>query len=185
MQLDKAIKSRKSVRRFLSKKPDWRKIIDAIDAARYAPMAGGIFSLRFVLVNDEKKIDAIGDATQQDFVRTAQYLLVACSRCNLTVNAFGKKGEIYCRQQAGAALQNFMLKITEAGLGTCWIGHFDEDEVKRTLHIPDDVNVEVIFPIGNEFGFSKPKRGKVDLDTILYFNRYKQRKMKLPKRTTV
>ena len=58
MELDKAIKSRTSVRKFNSKKPNWRNIIECIDAARYAPMAGGNYTLKFILVDEPEKINS-------------------------------------------------------------------------------------------------------------------------------
>ncbi|MFQ5532033.1 MAG: nitroreductase family protein, partial [Candidatus Nanoarchaeia archaeon] len=68
MKLDKAIKSRRSIRKYKDKKPDWRDIIECIDATRYAPMAGNNFSLKFILVNDPKKIQKFGECCQQSFV---------------------------------------------------------------------------------------------------------------------
>ncbi len=59
MDLDKAIKSRKSVKKFKDKKPDWRDIIEVIDSMRYAPMAGNNFSLKFILVDNKEKIKKI------------------------------------------------------------------------------------------------------------------------------
>ena len=48
MELDRVIKKRKSVKNFTNKKPDWRDIVDAIDSARFAPMAGNKFNLKFI-----------------------------------------------------------------------------------------------------------------------------------------
>jgi nitroreductase len=185
MDLDKAIQNRHSVRKFKSKKPDWRIIIQCIDAARYAPMAGGNYSPKFILVDDLEKIKKIAEACQQDFVGTAQYVVVACSDPKRTINAYGKQGEIYSRQQAGAALQNFLLKIEESGLSTCWVGYFVESQIKRELKIPEEVNVEAVFPIGFEFEKPKTKKAKIDLDNILYFNKYDQKKMKVEKKLNV
>jgi nitroreductase len=177
MDLDKAIKSRSSVRKFKSNKPDWRKIIECIDLARYAPMAGWNYSLKFILVNNPEKIKNIAEACQQDFVATVHYIVVACSNPGRTLNAYGKQGEVYLRQQAGAALQNFLLKIEETGLSTCWVGHFVESQIKRELQIPDGVNVEAVFPIGFEYEKKRVKKDKIELDNILYFNHYGQKKM--------
>lgn len=178
MDLDKAIKARHSVRKFKSTKPDWRDIIECIDSARYAPMAGGNYSLKFILVDDPEKIKSIKEACQQDFVGTAQYLVVACSNPGRTVNAYGKKGEIYARQQAGAAIQNFLLRIQDSGLSTCWVGYFSEDEIKRELKIPEDVNVEAVFPIGYEYEKKYTRKDKIDLDRVLYFNQYGETHMR-------
>lgn len=184
MDLDKAIKERKSVRKFSSKRPDWRDIIECIDAMRYAPMAGGIFTLRFIIVNDKKKMQNILEASQQPFVGQTECILVVCSDPSKTVNSFGEKGKTYTRQQAGAAIQNFLLKIEEKGLATCWTGHCAEDQIKRELFIPENVNVEAVFPIGYEFKKEKPSR-KIDLDSFLYFEKYKNKKMKSPRKVNV
>lgn len=185
MDLDKAIKSRASVRKFKSKKPDWRDILECLDAARYAPMAGGNYTLKFILVNDTAKIEKIKDACQQDFVAQAHYVVVVCSNPSRTINLYGKQGEIYARQQAGAAIQNFWLKMTEFGLSSCWIGYFVESQIKRILKIPKGINVEAIFPIGFEYEKKRTRKAKIDLDNILYFNEYDQKKMKKPKEMNV
>ena len=176
MELNKAIKERRSIRKFSSRKPNWRKIIECIDAMRYSPMAGGNFTLKFILVDDKEKIEKLAKAAQQDFILEAKYVLVVCSNPSRTVNAYGKRGELYCRQQAGSAIQNFLLKITEAGLATCWIGHFVEEQVKRTLKIPDKINVEAIFPIGYEFKKPLTRESKIDLENVLYFDYYKNKR---------
>jgi hypothetical protein len=48
MQLDKTIKKRKSVNKFLNKKPNWRNIIECIDKMRYSPMVGNNFILKVI-----------------------------------------------------------------------------------------------------------------------------------------
>jgi nitroreductase len=174
MNLDKAIKSRRSVRKFKSREPDWRDIIDCIDAARFAPMAGNIYTLKFILVHDEEKIQKIAKACQQPFVGTAHYIVVVCSNPNKTLNAYGKMGETYLRQQAGAAIQNFLLKITEKGLGTCWIGYFVESQIKSILKIKEEIQVEAIFPIGYEYEKPLTKKAKIELDHILFFDNFKE-----------
>lgn len=184
MQLDKAIQDRLSVRKFLDKKPDWRIIIECINASRYAPMAGGNFSLKVIMIDDQEKIQQIAKAAQQDFISRAHYLVVFCSDKGRTTNAYGKRGEIYARQQAGAAIQNFWLKIVEADLGACWVGHFHEGQVKRTLKIPEEVDVEAIFPVGKKaiaHGEKEKPSRKIELDRFLYFNEYKNKRMKAPR----
>ncbi len=176
MNLDKAIQNRHSVRRFTSKKPDWRDIIECIDSVRYAPMAGNIFSLKFIVVSDKEKIQNLADAAQQYFISQAQYVVVVCTNPSRTINSFEEQGKKYCKQQAGAAIQNFLLKIQESKLATCWIGHFVEEQVKRALQIPENINVEAILPIGYEYGKTENKR-KIDFNQILYFDKYGNKKM--------
>jgi len=93
MNLDKAIQNRHSVRRFTSKKPDWRDIIECIDSVRYAPMAGNIFSLKFIVVSDKEKIQNLADAAQQYFISQAQYVVVVCTNPSRTINSFEEQGK--------------------------------------------------------------------------------------------
>jgi len=178
MELDKSIRNRRSVKKFKNNKPDWRDILDCIDSMRYVPMAGDNFTLKFVLVDDKEKIEKLAEAAQQDFITQTQYVLVVCSNPSRTINSYGKRGEMYCKQQAGAAIQTFLLKITDAGLATCWIGHFIEEQVKRILRIPENINVEAMLPIGYEFKKPVTRKIKSDLDNSLYFNTYKNTQMK-------
>lgn len=178
MELDEAIKSRKSTRKFSDKKPDWRNIIECIDAARYAPMTGNNYTLKFVLVSDEEKIIKISEASQQDFIAKAKFVVVVCSDDSRTANLYGKdSGKEWARQQAGAAIENFLLKIEEFKLATCWIGYFVEDQIKEALKIPAKLKVEALFPIGYEFTKAKTKKAKIDLDNILFFDSYGNKKM--------
>ena len=170
---------RHSVRKFSERKPDWRDIIEAIDASRYAPMAGGNFSLKFILIDDKKKIEKIADACQQDFIKTAHYLVVFCSNPSRTLNAYGEQaGAIYARQQAGAAMENFLLKIQDFGLETCWVGYFVEDQIKDLLKIPEGTNIEAVFPVGFEYEKKRTRKMPIDMDNILYFNKFGEKRMK-------
>lgn len=179
MNLDKAIYGRRSVKKFSKKKPDWRDIVECIDAARHAPMAGNNFSLKFIIVDDEEKIKKLAQASQQQFIQNAQYVVVACTNPSRTLNAFEERGRIYLRQQAGAAIQNFLLKLEEKKLATCWVGHFVEKLIKEAVGIPGEILVEAIFPIGYEQG-KTPKKKKLELRNILFFNKYGKKGMITP-----
>ncbi|PIO07658.1 nitroreductase [Candidatus Pacearchaeota archaeon CG10_big_fil_rev_8_21_14_0_10_34_12] len=178
MDLDKVIQGRKSTRKFSDKKPDWREIIECIDSFRFAPMAGNIFSLKIVLIDDKNKINVIAEAAQQNFISQAKYVVVVCSQSERTIASYGKKGKIYLNQQAGAAIENFLLKVEEKKLATCWVGHFNERQIKEILKIPENVNIEAIFPIGYASKLLKQgKKRKISMDEILYFNKYKNKRM--------
>ena len=179
MDVDSAIKSRKSVRSFKDKKPNWRDIIDCIDKVRFSPSAGKNFTLKIILVNDMAKIQKIANAAEQSFIAQAHYVVVFFSDPSRLTTLYEKRGEIYSRQQAGAAIENFLLSIEDKGLATCWVGHFDEDMIKKELKIPDKMEIEAVFPIGYEFG-KTPKKNRIKLDNILNFNTNGTKKMKKP-----
>lgn len=181
MNFDDLVETRRSIRSFKSTKPDWRTILEALDSTRFAPMAGNQFTPRFILVDNAEKIKKLAEAAEQEFIEEAHYVVVMCSNKKLTINAYGDRGQNYIKQQTGAAIQNFLLKLHEFGLSTCWIGHFYDEKIKHLLKIPDDVDVEALFPIG--YSMEKPKKKrKIDFDAIMYFNEYKNKKMKNPKK---
>ncbi len=177
MGVERLIKARRSIRKFKSSKPDWREIIECIDSMRYSPMAGNNFTLKFILVDNEDKIQKLADAAQQDFISDVKYVVVVCTTPGRTETAYGERGSIYTRQQAGAAIQNFLLRLTECKLATCWVGHFVDEQVKDILNIPKEINVEAMFPIG--YAYEKPKEKRyIELDNVLYFNKYGNKNMK-------
>jgi len=178
MDLDKAIRGRHSTKKFKAKAPDWRSIIEAIDSARYTPMSGKNYSLKFILVDKKDKIKKIAESAQQPFIGQASYVVVVCSSFSRTKNLYGQEADVYLRQQAGAAIQNFLLKIEEAGLATCWIGQFVEPQIKHFLAIPDYVQVEAIFPVGYELEKKHSKSRAIELDRILYFNEWENDQMR-------
>ena len=177
MQLKDAIKERQNTERFSHKKPNWRKIIQAIDAARYAPNAGDQFVMKFILVSDKNKIKRISDATQQPFVRTARYVVVAVSDDSVLVRSYDKRGTRYAALQSGAAIENFLLELTELGLVTYWVKHFFEEKIRDTLDIPKEMVIEGIFPIGKKTKIKTKKEYRVDLDNCIFFDKWDNKKM--------
>ena len=176
MDIDKCINQRCSCRRFRSKKPDWKDIIKAIESASKAPLAGNIPTIKFILVSDKDKISELAEASQQDFISQVDYVIAVCSDPKQCILSYGERGKRYAKHQAGAAIENFLLKLESLGLATCWTGAFSDETVKRVLQLPEDVEPEAIFPIG--YAFEKRKqRKKPDLDSVLYFDVWKNKYM--------
>lgn len=183
MDFDKVLKERHCTRHFLQKDVSFHKIISIIESATLAPSAGNIFSVRIIIVNKpEIKIQLVDAAAGQQFLSEVPYVLVVCSDPEQVERSYGKRAGLYISQQAGAAIENMFLKTIELGLDTCWVGAFDEGTVKRILHIPDEVKVEALMPIG--IGFEKKikkhiERKKIDIKHVVYFNGYGLGKKKL------
>ena len=174
-----AIKERKSVREFASKKPDWKKIMRALDAVRFAPMAGNQYSLKFILVSESDKIEKITSFCQQDFVGDAKFIVVVISEDSKVERSYGSLSGKFARQQAGAAIENFLLALTEQGLATCWVGYFEEQGIRETLGIPGNMTVDAVLPIGieNEQHKKQAKKSKPDLNDIMFFEKFDQDKI--------
>jgi len=176
MDFDEVLKERHCTRKFIKKDVGFQKISSIIGAAALAPSAGNISTVRIIVVNDPKLKEKLAEAAlNQQFVSEAPYVLVVCSDTEQVVRSYGKRGEMYSAQQAGAAIENMFLKATELGLDICWIGAFDEGTVKRVVHIPVDIKVEALLPIGigEEKKIKKHvERKKIDIKHITFFNGY-------------
>lgn len=177
MKLRDAIEKRIDVKRWDLKKPDWRGIVRAIDAARFGTSAGNHFATRFIFVDDEKVIEKLADASQQSFVGKAKVVVVVVSDPSGLIRSYGDRGDRYCKLQAGAAIENFLLALAEEKLVTSWVWYFVDGQVRRVLGIPDGVNVEGIFPIGRETKVAGVKKRVARLENVLFFGKYGERKM--------
>jgi nitroreductase len=175
MQLKEVIKRRHSTRKFHYSVPSWKKVIQAIDSARFAPMAGNMYSLKFILTNKKEKINLLADACQQDFVRKAPYVLVVVSDRDKVDKLYDYEKKGFAQQQAGAAIQNVLLSLEEKKLATCWIGMFDDKSAHKALDIPDKLTIEAFLPIGiaSKAIGKRVFREKPELENVLYFNKWK------------
>ena len=180
MQLVDAIKTRRSVKNFTGKAPSWKKVIQAIDIARHVPMAGNMFSAKFILVEDRNIINKIAGATQQNFVSKAGSLIVVTSNREKVKKMFDANEKGFAQQQAGAAIQNLLLALTEKGIDSCWVGFFDDEIVRESVHVPEGEEVEAVIAVGFAGKEKVSKKSKADLENLVFFEKYGTRKKEPP-----
>lgn len=183
MEFDDVVDERHSSRRFkTTQKPDYKDVIEAIHSAMYIPLAGNLPALKYILVSDKDKITELALAADQEFVNDVHFVIVVCSDKKFLVRNYQKRGERYSRQQAGAAVEQILLKLTDIGLNSCWVGAFSDVTIRNLLKIPTEIDVEALIPVGFEMGLQEGEgRNKPQLDRCLFFDTYKNRFMK-PKR---
>jgi len=174
MKLDDAIDKRTSMRSYLSKKVRWDLVLEAIDAALKAPFAGNLDNLKFIIVQDQELIDQISTHCQQNWISDVNIIVVLCTDPIKLEKMYFERGLIYSRQQAGAAIQNFLLKITDLGLASCWVGAFADELIKSVLRIPEHINIEAILPVGYAKGKAR-KIKKAALDTKIFWDLWQLR----------
>jgi nitroreductase len=146
MDVMNAIKTRKSVRAYLDRPVEDDKLNAVLEAARLAPSASNRQEWRFVIVREpetRKKLAAV--AGGQAFVGEAPLLIVACAETDGHVMRCGQP----CYPiDVAIALDHMSLAAVELGLGSCWIGLFDEKKVREILQIPDEIRVVELMPLG-------------------------------------
>src|SRR3989338_4827207 len=160
MDLDLVIEKRQSVRSFKSKKVDWKRIMDAIHAANHVPFADNRNHLKFLVIESKEKIAKIAEFSEQVWISEAPVIIVICSNDKNLEEMHGERGRVYSRQQAGAAINNILLKITDLGLSSCWVGSYPDELIKQYLSMPQNIQIEAILPIGHS-AEKKAKKRKI------------------------
>lgn len=76
-------------------------------------------------------------------------MIVVCADEKRSSTAYGNRGKLlYCLQDTAAATQNILLTAHSLGLGSCWVGAFDEESARKALNTPKEVRPVAIIPIG-------------------------------------
>jgi len=148
MEFDDVINARRSIRTFQKKPITLEEVYAAVDAAAKAPFAGNLNNLRFIITENPAKIEKIASACNQPWIAEAPVVAVLVSDPRHLESLYGDRGLIYTRQQAGAMIENFLLKLTEMHLGACWVGAFTEGIIKQLTRMFEYLQVEAVIPIG-------------------------------------
>jgi nitroreductase len=165
-----AIKTRKSVRKYLNKTVEKKKLTAILKAGRLAPSASNRQEWRFIVVSDrEKKRKLAEAANQQTFVGEAPVVIAACAETNGHVMTCGQA----CYPiDVAIALDHMTLAAAELGLGTCWIGAFDENRVKQILNIPAEIRVVTLMPLGYPSDSSMANKKRLPFKEIVRYEHW-------------
>lgn len=148
MDVMEAIRTRRSVRSYRSDPiPDpLRENLE--EALQLAPSACNYQPWHFIMVSDNELREQVASACrEQMFMAEAPLIVVGCAvpeQAYQTMGGYWNSAVV----DVSIAMDHLMLAAAEAGLGTCWIGAFDEKEVRDILKIPDDVTVVALTPVG-------------------------------------
>lgn len=178
MEFDEVIEKRHSVRSFKDKVVPWEHLIEAADAAKDAPFAGNHNNLRFIIIEEKEMVKKLAQFTDQSWVNDAGAMVVVCSDERHLHALYGERGILYSKMHAGAAIENFILKLADRGLGSCWLGSFSEDLVKLALGIPDYIKVDAMIAVGYEKGKTK-RPVKRDLQNAVYWEVWERKRRPL------
>lgn len=155
MDFDQILEKRISVRSFDSRTVNKQDLRSIINAARLAPSACNSQTWRFVAVTDRKTIQNICQEAMRPIIPNrwlaqAPLVIAGCSHLDIIANRLGSgiTGIEYYQIDLGIAMQHMVLKATELGLGTCWIGWFKEDKLKEILKIPPKIKVSAMLAVG-------------------------------------
>jgi nitroreductase len=169
MNVFEAIKKRRSIRSYQDKPIEEEKLFRVLEAGRMAPSAKNLQEWRYVIVQDKelRKKVAVA-ANNQYFISEAPVIIVGCAVMADYVLTCGQPAHSI---DLAISMDHMTLQAVEEGLGTCWIGAFKEDEVKKLLNIPSEVRVVEIMPLGYPKFVPDPKPRK-KLEEIVFYDKY-------------
>ena len=162
--IEKILK-RRSIRRY-RREPVPDEVRDRIlEAGRQAPSAANRQPWHFVVVTDPELKGKLATGRHNGFIRDSAFTIVGVS---LPYDSVSERWGVV---DVTIAMQNMVLAAEVQGVGSCWIGDFREEEVKRLLGIPEEARVVALLPMGipDEKPGPKPKK---PLSEIVHHNRW-------------
>jgi len=149
MDILRAVKERRSIRDFQRKDIPADLVSALLEALIWAPSAGNLQSRKFYVVKNEqiKKMLARA-ALNQYFITEAPLVIVGCAD-NRISHKYGARGvDLYSIQDVALSIMGMMLVAHEHGLGSTWVGAFQESEVVKILRCPRHLRPVAIVPVG-------------------------------------
>lgn len=165
------VDSRSSVRDFLTKSVEREKLQKILEAANRSPSAGNLQAYEIFVETDPLRRELLSKAAlDQEFIASAPVVLVFCSHPERTEWRYGGRGvQMYALQDATIACTFAMLAATDLGLGSVWVGAFDDEAVRKVIGVSKAVNPISILPIG--YAKEVPvKRSRRELKELVHWN---------------
>jgi nitroreductase len=165
------MKKRHSIRKYKADPISEDVFERVMEAARVAPSGKNYQPWKFIVVRDRGLKSRLAEASRnQTFIAEAPVVIVACGHPD---QSYQKQGNYMTSWiiDVAIAVEHLMLQACEEGLGTCWIGAFDEQQVKPILDIPENVKVLGLTPLG--YPDQEPRnRGRKSLGEIISYDKY-------------
>ncbi len=171
MEVFECIKARRSVRSFSPNTVPDDALAKILEAATWAPSSGNLQNWEFVVVKEQEAKNQIARSCQQGFIATAPVVIVVCSN-NQKVSNYGRRGEeFYAVQNTAASIQNMLLAAHALGIGTCWVGAFDEAHLSLLIGLPNHVKAVAVIPMG--YPAEKPRiPPREPSENLVHLNKY-------------
>lgn len=163
MDVKNSIITRRSIRAYQDTPIEDEKLLKVLEAGRLSPSAMNRQEWKFIVVKDKEIRKKLEKAAQgQKFVSQAPVIIIACA----TAERIMLCGQAASTVDSSIALTSMILAAWEMGLGTCWLGNFNSEEVKEILSIPEDVKVIAMTPLGYP-AENPPARSRKALEKIV------------------
>ena len=173
MDIFQVFRDRRSIRKYKALPVEQEKIEQVLDAARLAPSWKNLQCWRFLVLTDGDRKNAVLEAFPADnpgtkAIAAAPVVIVVCGN---PAESDVENGIEYYAVDVAIAFEHLCLAAHAVGLGTCWMGWYDEVRIKQALGIPGEIRIVGITPLGYPDQEPKPRPRK-QLSEIAYFNQW-------------
>jgi nitroreductase len=138
LEVYEAIKIRKSVRAYDTKPIPDDVLMRVLEAGRAAPSANNGQPWHFIVVKSREKREVLSKRIFARFLLESPIVIVGCA---------DRRGRFHV-VDVSIAMQQMVLAATAEGLGTCWIGDFDEKVIRELLRVPEKYGVVCLLALG-------------------------------------
>ncbi len=145
------VRHRHSVRRYQSDRPvEGEKLHAILEMACAAPSAGDLQAYRIIVVSDvATRLALQGAANDQAFIAAAPVCLVFAADPARSAQKYGERGaKLYALQDTTIAAAYAQLAIVAAGMGSTWVGYFDEQQVAKVLELENGLTPLALLSLG-------------------------------------
>jgi len=176
------VKKRASIRRYRDRRIPEDILLSILEAARLAQSADNRQPWQFVVTTDPaNKVRLVQAADNQRFVGEAAAVIVCLADPDESANVGPFEGFLV---DLAIAIENMALTAWDLGIGSCWIGAFDEEQVKELFDVPDNLRVVSLLTLG----YPDEKRGakyRKSLDEIVHYEMYGHKQNRTPARARI
>jgi nitroreductase len=181
MEALEAIRTRRSVRKYSDQPVEPEKLQAVLEAVQQAPSWSNLQCWSLVVVSDQAVRDRISELSfvesffaahgyksnpAQKALAQAPVVIVACADPSKSGDL---RGEQYYMADMGFATENLMLAAHAKGLGSVFVGVFDEEKLKELLQIPAEIRIVGLFPLGYPAGESKGGPPRKTLSEFVHY----------------
>jgi len=167
--------ARHSCRKYSDAPVEDKKIVECINAARLAPSAMNAQAWHFYVANEPEKSKGVAEQTQVGGMNQwtsgcPAFIVVAQTSGNVVANIASSATRKDFRQiDIGLATMALTLEAEQQGLGTCIVGLFDEEKLKKTFRIPSNIKIMLVIAIGYPAETEVPQKRRKELDEIVSY----------------
>ncbi len=147
-------KARYSVRSFRKDAIEAEKLNAILEAGRLAPTACNKQPQKIYVVNGEKHRNQLAAVCRFTF-DAPTILVIAYDRERDWKNRL-MAGYTSGETDAAIVCTHMMLAAWEQGIGSCWVGYFNAEEIRQALDLPENIRVTALLPMGYAAEDAKP-----------------------------